>query len=743
MIGSNVSHYSILEKLGEGRMSVVFKALDTRLKRPVALKFLPAELTIYAEAKERFVQEAQAASALDHPNICTIYEIDETENGQMFICMAYYEGETLKARIERGPQKLNEAVSISIQVAQGLVKAHGQGIVHRDIKPANILITEERQVKILDFGLAKLAGQTGITRAGTIMGTVAYMSPEQAQGKEVDHRTDIWSLGCVLYEMVTGELPFRGENEQAMVYSVLNEDQQPVTSLRSKIPMGLERIVHKVLKKSPEERYQHADELLIDLRAIQKELEGGSSKKPSAAPKREPSIAVLPFRDLSAQKDQEYFCEGMAEELINGLVKVEGLRVAARTSAFQFKGKDQDIRKIGEQLNVDTVLEGSVRKAGNQLRITAELINVSDGYLMWSEKFDRSMEDIFAIQEEIALAIVNNLKGRLLGEEKSRLVKRHTENLEAYHLYLKGRFFWNRQNEGALKKSIDYFQEAIGLDPDYALPYVGIADAFNLLGYFGYLTPRESFPTVKAAVKRALEIDGSLGEAHASQGWVSTFYDWNWPDAEREFKRAVALSPNHAGAHEWYALFLGAMGRFEEAIGEAKRAQELDPLSLAINAVLGLVLYFAEKFDESIEQHRKALEMDPGFLLGHLWLGLACVEKARYTEALATFQKAEIFAGENTYALGILGWGYGRSGKKEEASRVLERLDRLSRERYVSSFQRALPYIGLGLDDQAFEQLEKALLSRDPLMVFFKWIPLAKNLRSLPRFSALVKEMGL
>ncbi|MFQ5640839.1 MAG: protein kinase, partial [bacterium] len=420
MIGKTISHYKIIEKLGGGGMGVVYKAKDTKLKRTVALKFLPPDLTRDAEAKERFMLEAQAASALDHPNICTIYEIDETEDGQLFIAMACYDGETLKQKVAGGKLQVASAMDISCQIAQGMAKAHEQGIVHRDIKPANLMVTSDGIVKILDFGLAKLTGVTQLTKTGTTLGTVAYMSPEQAQGVTMDHRTDIWSLGVVLYEMVSGELPFRGEYEQAVIYSILNEEPEQTTE----IPANLQQIVAKALAKEPEDRYQQMDEILTDLSALKKELESESTKEAVGKEKQAPSIAVLPFVDMSPEKDQEYFCDGMAEELIDALTKLEGLKVASRTSAFQFKGKEISIKKIGKELEVNQVLEGSVRKAGNRLRITAQLINVADGYHLWSEKYDRELEDVFAIQDDIAETIVNTLKVKLVGEKEVPLIKR-------------------------------------------------------------------------------------------------------------------------------------------------------------------------------------------------------------------------------------------------------------------------------------------------------------------------------
>ncbi|MFQ5641552.1 MAG: protein kinase, partial [bacterium] len=499
MIGQTISHYRILEKLGEGGMGVVYKAKDTKLKRTVALKFLPPDLTRDDEAKERFMLEAQAASALDHPNICTIHEIDETKDGQLFIAMACYQGETLKQRLEsvgangRSPLPVAEAIEIVIQIAHGLAKAHEQGIVHRDIKPANIMVTTDGIVKILDFGLAKLTGATQLTKTGTTLGTVAYMSPEQAQGVTVDHRTDIWSLGVVLYEMVSGELPFRGEYEAAVIYSILNEAPEQETA----IPANLQQIVAKALAKEPEERYQQMDELLADLNSLKKELESEATKETAAEEKAAPSIAVLPFVDMSPEKDQEYFCDGMAEDLIDTFTKLEGLQVVSRTSAFQFKGKELSIQKIGAELKVNHVLEGSVRKAANRLRITAQLINVADGYHLWSEKYDRELEDVFAIQDDIASTIVNTLKVKLVGEPEVPLIKRYTENLEAYQLYLKGRYFWNKRHQGELQQAMAFFNQTIEKEPTHALAYTGLADSFFIIGHYCYLPPKEAFLKAK------------------------------------------------------------------------------------------------------------------------------------------------------------------------------------------------------------------------------------------------------
>ena len=523
MIGKKISHYEILEKLGEGGMGVVYKAQDTKLKRIVALKFLPPELTRDSDAKQRFINEAQATSALDHQNICTVHEIDEvpTEGQeQTFIVMACYEGETLNDKIRRGPLEIEEAIHIAIQIAHGLEKAHKKGIVHRDIKPTNIILTEDGVVKIVDFGLAKLTGQVKITKAGTTIGTAAYMSPEQARGKEVDHLTDIWSLSVVLYEMVTGQLPFKGEYEQSVIYSILNEEPEPIIS----VSMELDRIVKKALNKNPEDRYDSIEEIMTDLKALRKGIENESMKK-QGEKKSVPSIAVLPFVDMSPQKDQEYFCDGMAETLINALSNISELHVVARTSAFSFKGVNLDVREIGQRLNVKTVLEGSVQKAGKRIRITAQLINIIDGYHLWSEKYDRDMEDIFDIQDEISLAIVENLKVKLLGKEKAFLVKRRTDDVEAYNQYFKGIYFVRLYTTEGYEKATEYFELSLQNDPNYALAYYGLSAVSYVKSFWGNVPPKEAYPKARIYAEKALEIDTTLAEAHAALGFINMFYD--------------------------------------------------------------------------------------------------------------------------------------------------------------------------------------------------------------------------
>ena len=740
MIGKTISHYRILEKLGEGGMGVVYKAEDTRLKRTVALKFLPPELTRDDETKQRFIHEAQAASAMDHQNICTVYEIDEvlTEGrDQMFIAMAHYDGGTLKEKIESGPLALKEAIDIASQIGQGLQKAHTKGIIHRDIKPANILITNDGVVKIVDFGLAKLTGRIKITKTGTTIGTVAYMSPEQARGEEVDNRTDIWSLGVVLYEMVIGELPFRGEYEQAVVYSIMNEEPVPI----SDIDKEFERILNKALTKNPEDRYGNIEEIVKDLKSLKKDVQSEPSQKTSRK-KTVPSIVVLPLVNMSADPEQEYFCDGMAEEIINALTHIKGLYVVARTSAFSFRGKEIDVREIGRKLNVETLLEGSVRKTGNRLRITAQLVNVTDGYHIWSERFDREMKDVFAIQDEISLAIVEKLRVQLLGDEKAKIVKRYTEDPEAYNLYLKGLYFINKWTEEGTQRGLEYIQMATEVDPDFALAYLGIAHTYTTIGLLSLSPPREIFSKAKDMLRKALEIDNTLYEAHAVSAQIAFWHDWNWKEAENEFKKGLAHNPGYAHAHVGYAWYLAAMERFDEAIAEIKMAQDLDPLLPSYYAFAIAIYTYSGRFEEAIEQFHKAIELDPNMGLAYFHVGVNYFIQKKYRQAFDSFQKAMEFTTGLGWAESFLGGIYHIQGEEDKAARILNRLLSQKKDQYVSSFCIAALYNIMDEEDKTFEWLEKAYKERDILMLILHILKIFDNLSDDSRFKALKKKMG-
>jgi serine/threonine protein kinase/Tfp pilus assembly protein PilF len=738
MIGETVSHYKILEKLGEGGMGVVYKAEDTKLKRTVALKFLPSKALGTEEEEKRFLNEAQAAAALNHPNIATIHEIDEFE-GDTYIVMEYVEGENLKEKINSGPIKIDKAIDIAIQVAEGLQHAHKKEIVHRDIKSDNIMLTEDGQVKIMDFGLAKKTGATMVTKEGTTLGTAAYMSPEQARGETVDFRTDIWSLGVVLYEMLTGQMPFKGEYEQAVIYSILNVEPEHITDTVGE----LGSIIFKTLAKSPEERYRNAENVINDLRKLKKEFEFQISKDKDADEKHKPSIAVLPFTNMSADPEQEYFCDGMAEEILNALAHVEGLFVVARTSAFAFKGKQEDIREIGKKLNVNTVLEGSVRKAGNKLRITAQLINVSDGYHIWSERYDQDLEDIFAVQDEISLAIVDNLKVKLLKEEESRLLKRYTEDQEAYYLFLKGIYFKNKLTKSGLDKAIEYFQKAVEKDPDFALAYLETAGIYGAFAALSIFPPKDMWIKARDEFNKALEIDNTLAECHSVSANLAFWFDWDWNTAEERFKKAISLNPHGADTHAMYAWHQMAMGKFENAIKEITLAQEIDPLLPAYRA-FGVCLYhFSGKPEEAIEQFHKAVEIDPGFALAYFHAGKLYFYEEMFDEAVSSFQKAVELGIAGGWVECNLGSIYIIQGDRNKAEKILKDLLDQTKKQYVSGYCVAYLYNSLGETDKTFEWLQRAYQDRDILMPYIKAFHEFDNLHSDPRFTELLKKMRL
>ena len=738
MIGKIISHYKILEKIGGGGMGVVYQAEDIKLKRTVALKFLPHEFSDDLTAKKRFIQEAQSASSLDHPNICTIHEIGETDEGQLFIAMACYDGETLKHRIEKGPLEIHEAIRIALGIAQGLAKAHSKGIVHRDVKPANIFITADDQVKILDFGLAMLASSTRLTKTESITGTAAYMSPEMVRSEEMDHRTDIWSLGVVFYEMLTGQLPFRGENWEATMYAISNNAPVPINELRKDAPALLVRVINKMLQKKPQDRHQDIQAVMADLQAVDtKDISAISTAKPSA------SIVVLPFLDMSPAKDQEYFCDGIAEELINSLTHIQDLRVVARTSSFSFKGKDIDVREIGRMLNVDHVLEGSVRKSGDQLRITAQLVNVTDGYHLWSERFDREAEDIFTIQDEISLKIVDKLKVQTLSDERITLQKRHTSNVDAYHAYLKGRYFSQRLAKADIEKAISFFEQAIEHDPGYASAYAAMAHCYCLFGLYYYLPSKDSFPKAKIAAKKALELDDELAIAHAAMSVIHYLYDWNFESARQEIERAIELDPNCVTSHSDYSGYYAMIGKMDKAIIELKRALELDPLSVNHQIHLGLYYVKARQPEQARQQLLNTLE----FAADHPWalwlLAITYTLDAQYDKSINILQNALNVAKDYPPIVAAIGWSYAMSGDKQGARKILSDLHEKAKKVYVRPFLFAKIHAALGENDLAFEWFERAYQERDSSLSHILTDESVDCIRDDPRFDELLKKVGL
>jgi len=780
--GQKISRYKIIRSLGSGGMGEVYLAEDPRLGRKIALKLLPDYLSNDANRLRRFEQEARAASLLNHPNIITVYEIDEA-NGHHFIANEFIDGITLRERLTEARTaadastvisrqlKLSETLDIALQMAEALVAAHEAGIVHRDIKPENVMLRRDGYVKVLDFGLAKstvVASEPAArdvptqikTTPGVFMGTVEYMSPEQARGLSVDARTDIWSLGVVLYEMIAGHIPFAGPSTSDILASILEHEPQPLTNADRTVPETLQFIVEKALIKNREERYHTSRELLADLRRLKERLatpEGGLSIRgatPASAqklraqaaegPQLSPSIAVLPFVNMSADTENEYFCDGLAEDIINALTKIENLYVVARTSAFSFKDKDIDVREIGRRLDVANVLEGSVRKAGNRLRITAQLISVKDGYHLWSEQYDRELEDVFAIQDEITLAIVDNLKVKLLRGERSALLDRYRYNLEAYNLYLKGRHYWSKRPTG-IGRAIEYFEQAIAKDANYALAYAGLADCYNTLGSWenGVLSPSEAMPKAKAAAETALALDSLLAEAHTSLAYGNMHYDWDWSAAEARFQRAFDINPNYPTAHHWRSHYLTARGRAEDSFDESKKFLELDPLDLFANAHLAWHYLFARKYDQAIEQCWKSRELFPDSFFPAFFSALAHEQKGMLVEAIAEFENVMKMSTNITFAKAGLGHLYAVSGEKIKAESVIAELDQISKARYVPSYDFAVIHVGLGDKEGAFAWLEKAYREHSTWLAYLRVEPRLDPLRSDSRFTDLLRRIDL
>jgi TolB-like protein/Tfp pilus assembly protein PilF/predicted Ser/Thr protein kinase len=781
--------YQIIEELGEGGMGRVYRVLDKKLDEEVALKLVRPEIAREKRTIERFQNELKLARKISHRNIGRMFDLGE-EKGTHYITMEYVPGENLRTMIRMSGQLgVGTAVAVSKKVCEGLTEAHRLGIIHRDLKPSNIMIDREGNIRILDFGIARSVEGKGITGAGVVIGTPEYMSPEQVEGKETDGRSDIYSLGVVLYEMLTGRVPFDGETPFVIGIKHKSETPRDPRELNPQIPVGLSRLILKCLEKDREKRYQSADDVFAELSAIEKGIPAAErivpKRKPFTSkeitvtfglkkvllpalgvlflviaaivawkilPKREAapaaaakkSIAVLPFEDLSQAKNNESFCDGISATLINALTNIEGLWVPAQTSAFSFKGKTQDIREIGQKLGVENVLEGSVQVAGDNLRVMARISHVQDGRQVWSEIYNRKMADIFAIQDDIAKAIVAALKIRLLGERGAPLIKNYTENLEAYSLYLQGRNFWNKRTEEALTKSIEYFEKAIAIDPNYALAYAGLGDAYGILGNNGFWPADKAYPKAKEAALKALEIDDQLAEAHASLANIMLDYDRDDDGAIREFERAIELNPRYAAAHQFYAVHLSILGRYEEAMREIRIARNLDPLAPRISADVGLILYFARRYDEALVELKRALEVDPHHIATYAWLGWVYEVQGKYDQALESYrqgrEKGGGFPGWDPYTAGCLAL----MGKSGEAREGLEKTIEYSKENYIASTLIASVYSVLGEKDQAFAWLERAARERDPfLLMFLKPVHRFDSLRSDPRYAELLRKIGL
>jgi TolB-like protein/tetratricopeptide (TPR) repeat protein len=753
MVGRTVSHYRIVKLLGSGGMGTVYQAEDIRLGRQVALKFLPTDLAGDRHALDRFQREARAASALNHPHICIIHDIDEAD-GEPFIAMELLEGQTLKERLQGGPLPVQEVLDLGLQLADALEAAHAKGIIHRDIKPANVFITTRGTAKLLDFGLAKvllepLEAASGaptvpgewMTAAGVAVGTVGYMSPEQVRGEGLDARTDLFSLGVVLYEMATGQAPFQGGTGGAVLGAILHVAATAPVRLNPEVPAELQRIVNKLLEKNRATRYQSAADLELDLLWLKRERESGRGATPGVAgPAQAPSLAVLPFANMSADKENEYFGDGLAEDVIAALAQVPGLREMARTSTFAFRGKEQDVREIGARLNVEHILEGSVRRAGSRIRVTAQLVKASDGYHLWSQRFDRDMTDVFAIQDEISQAIVEKLRVRLASD--GPLVRRHTANVDAYTLYLKARYQLFRFTPESLGKSKEYYEQAIASDPEYALAWQGLAGFYNLLGMSGQVPPKAANAQAEQAARRALELDDQLAEAHAMMGALRAS-EYDWEAAEREFNLALALDPRSGDVLRWYEhYYLGPMKRLDDEVEAYLRAVETDPLSPSLQTQLGYSYCLKREWDRAINQCRTALELDPQSW-AYMLLGSCYVHTGKHDGAIRAAETIAQGMGRSSFALGNLGWVYGSTGRTADALRLVEELRERAQQAYVPAWSFAVIYQALGESDKAFDWFEKAIDDREPLMLQFTVHPNYDSLRAHSRYPALLRKMNL
>ena len=766
--------YRILEPIGKGGMGVVYKAEDIKLERTVALKFLPADLTEDPEARERFVREAKAAAALSHPHICTIHEIGEEEN-QYFIAMECIEGQSLKQKIHKGPLDQAEALDIAIQVAEGLEEAHKKRIAHRDIKPGNIMVTDKGTAKVMDFGLAKVFGASLITKEAKTMGTVAYMSPEQAQGQSVDHRTDIWSLGVVLYEMITGQLPFKGEYEQSIIHSILNREPEPITKIRKDLPSGLEQVIYKALAKNPDNRYQSMEEFLDDLKAIAEGLKPLRAKAgmfrgrilglkkiyayaglacivilavlailflPSKRGQMFDSIAVMPLENLSGDPEQDSLAESIHDDLITNLAGLSDLKtVIARRSVMRFKGKDTPPQEIAQELHVKALITGALRRSGDSVRVTAQLINPTTGSQVWADSYERDLRDVKSLENEIVTGVAREMNLQLTAQERSRLASTRTVNAEAYVAYTKGRFYLNKLTPQGLQMGLDYMQQAIDKDATNPLPYAALALGYCRIGH-GTAPPPDAFARAKAAALKAEELGGTLAETEAALAQIKLFTEWDWAGGRQALQRAMALNPSLPDALRMYSFYLMLTGRTDESLATMKRAIEVDPLTPLWSSDLAWLSWGAGRYQEAMDATQKALELDPNFNQALGWLGYLYAEKGMFKDAIAVHQKLRTVSPDWKWPLVRT---YVLAGRKDEARKMLAEF--LAGEPKPTGAWDGwfLPevYAALGEKDEAFRWLEAAVKER---MTFIPWMrenPAYAPLRSDPRFQDLVDRMKL
>lgn len=798
MIGQLLLHYRVVEKIGEGGQGAVYKVIDTTLDREAVIKVLPPDLTDSPSNLARFEREARLASSLDHPNICTIFGLHKVGDIH-FIAMQYVEGRNVRELVGGKPLDLRQALSIAIQVTEALAAAHARGIAHRDIKARNVMVTRSGTVKVLDFGLAKLiedphtsSSDPQLTEVGVPYGTSTYAAPEQAQGLKADHRADIFSTGVLLYEMLVGSWPFRGKTALDVRYAVVYHQPKPIVEARGDNSPALRRIqeiLDKSLAKAPEDRYQKIEDMRTDLQEVLHEIDVDRSfgstvtdaplsaprslaPKPAShwttsrniiaafglvlivglaflafRPNRQAteadtsidSLAVLPFRNSDA--NNEYLSDGITESLIDSLSRVPNLKVKSSSTVFHYKGRETDPAKIGRELGVRALLSGTVSQVGDDLSVSVELIDVRDDSHIWGERYGRKVSEVVALPQQISRDVSQRLRARTENLDHAQLTRNYSPDSEAYRLYLQGRYNWNKRTVEGLRSGIDFFGQAIMRDQDYALAYAGLADCYLLLNVYNVTSADESFPKAEAASRKALSINESLAEAHTSLAFVTYRYHLKWAEAEQHFKKAIALNPSYATAHQWYAGYLAAVGRLDEAVVAGKTAHELEPFSLTIYSDYIRDLYYAGRLDEAREESLKLVELDPNFARAHYELGLVLEEQGRLDEAISEFKIGLKYLPDNVAALTALGHAQARAGRRAEAEKIIDRIEEQSKQVYVSPFQTAVIYAGMDERKQALDLLEKARDERFNWIPFIKVDPVLKNLRSEPRFVELAKSL--